>query len=187
VNNIILIGGSSSVGKTTVARRLGACLGRSCIELDSYLQEIDDPELEFFDGHPDFWDRSGQVLCARLVHVAERAGPHIQLLVASWQSQMKTALFEGEQIHPRLVEKLTKSEDIKGIFILERDPNRLYRTLEQRSQRFRDLPPTHRVRVVEMNRLYGQWLHSQAEQRQIAWLEAQPWATLVERTMARLS
>ena len=187
MKNIILIGGGSSVGKTTLARMLGERLGLNYLELDHYLQKINDPELLFHNDDPAFWYQSAQVLCDRLVHVAEQAEPYIRLLVTKWLSEKKTGIIEGEQIHPQLAEQLTSSEDMRAVFVIESDPKRLYRILKQRSQRFRELNKVQQHRVVEMDRLFGLWLRSQAELRQLAWLEAQPWATLVERTMARLS
>jgi 2-phosphoglycerate kinase len=186
MKTIILIGGSSSVGKTTVARRLCERLGLVCCQLDNYLQKIDDPELLFYNGKPEFWNLSSQDLFERLVKVTEQAESYIQLLVSEWLTQQKAGIIEGEKIHPRLVELLTHSTNIRGIFIIEGDQNRLYQTLEQRSQRFRQLSIIQRWRVVEMNKLYSRWLRSQAQQRQLAWINSQPWPTLTERAFAQI-
>ena len=98
----------------------------------------------------------------------------------------QTGLIVGEQFHSRLIEQLSQVMGIRGVFIIEQDSERLYQTLWQRSQRFKDLSQAHRALVVAMDRRYGLWLRSQAEARKLAWTNAQPWATLTERVLERI-
>lgn len=161
-------------------------LGLLCFQLDNFLKKIDDPELLFYDGNTEFWYLSSQELCERLVRVTEQAERYLHSLVTEWLTHQKVGIIEGEKIHPRLVEQLAYSSNTKGVFIIESNRKRLYQTLQQRSQSFRELGNVQRWQVVEMNRLYGLWLRSEAEQRDLAWVNSQPWESLTDRIVDQI-
>ena len=182
---IYLIGGSSSVGKTTMARSLSKYYDMFCLHLDDFTKGFNDPELEFFTGKADFWDQAAQELFERLVRVTEKTEPYLHSFVSEWVAGGKSGIIEGEKIHPRFMEKVVSSNSAKGIFLIETDREQLYQTLQQRSLRFRELSGTQQWKVAEVNQRYGLWLKQEAKRRNLIWENAQPWETLVSRVLDR--
>lgn len=185
MHNILLIGGSSSVGKTTAAAGLSKRLGWPCIQLDQYLYEIGDPKLRLFPRSLERWDLPSSELCQRLIAVSEQAMGYVESLILGLCDKGNAGIFEGEAIHPRLAERMMQMKSIASVFIIETDPVRLYETLADRSSRFLNLAEGHRQTVVEMDQLYSIWLQAEAERRHIPWVQSQPWVSLGERILEK--
>ncbi len=183
--NILLLGGSSSVGKTTAAARLGVELGWLHVQLDHYLHDLGDPRLQLVRYGPESWDLPAQELCQRLVAVSERASIYLEGLILGYHNRGNAAILEGEAIHPCLAERMMQTKGISSLYIIEADPGRMSKTLESRSSRYRGQADERRQTMVGMDQLYGMWLRSEAEARGIPWILSQPWETLAERILAR--
>jgi 2-phosphoglycerate kinase len=181
----LLLGGGSSVGKTTAALSLSERLGVACIHLDQYLSQINDPGLDFPSGNA-VWNFPAQNLCKHLIAAGENAQGYIQFLLQTWQNEGKIGIIEGERITPLLVDAAAQTKTARGIFIIEDDPQKLYRTLQERSKKFLVLAEPQKKRVVEMDCAYNRWLHSEVERRSLPWVTSQPWNSLVERILERV-
>jgi 2-phosphoglycerate kinase len=177
----ILIGGSSSTGKTTAARWLASRLNLPVVHLDEYLAEIPDAGLAFPASQPGFWEQPADQICKLLIALAERASVHIQALLEKQTREGQPMLIEGERLHPALLQAAAQAGQAAGILVIEDDPEQLHATLLGRSQRFRDLPARQQQVVVQADSLYGGWLREQAVRRGLAWTCAQPWETLGAR------
>ena len=158
MHKIILIGGNSSAGKTTLARLLGERFDLACVHLDDYTHKINDPDLAFHSGEAGFWDQPAGELFECLVRVADNTGPYLEALASSRATTGKPGLIEGEKIHPRCMQRIITLDRAKGLFLIETDPEHLYQNLDQRSRRFRALSKTQQWKVVDVNRRYGSWL-----------------------------
>jgi 2-phosphoglycerate kinase len=179
----VLIGGSSSVGKTTVAIDLSNYFQISCIHLDQYLYTIQDPGLAFLSNENDMWRFSSHELCNRLIQAGANASPYIDRLLQELQHKETAQIIEGERIHPSVMENAIKAKKAVGIFIIEENPNQLYQTLQHRSNRFSKLTEEKKWMVINMDCYFGQWLHMEAEARCLPWLYSQPWSTLGNRVI----
>ena len=186
MNKIILIGGSSSTGKTTLARTLARHLSCPCLQLDEITTGSNDPELAFYDGQAGFWELPAEALLQRLVRITERAMPHLISLIEGWSAEGKTGVIEGEKIHPQLLNWLIDEHVGAGVFLIEQDGVRLSQVLQARSNRFRALSAAGQHNVVELNLRFGAWLRDQAVSLDLPWEYARPWETLAGRVLARL-
>jgi 2-phosphoglycerate kinase len=176
---VLLIGGSSSVGKTTVAAAVGARLGVPVMEPDLTPAQSD-PRLDPLVGLA-IWDRPPSQLCALLVTAAEAAMPFVEQQVAAC---LGGAVIEGERIHPALVARLAAAGQARGVLIVEADAARLHDTLMARSHGFRKISEPRRHAVAEVCRLYGCWLSAQATELGVPCVSSQPWETLADRVLA---
>jgi 2-phosphoglycerate kinase len=181
----LVIGGSSCVGKTTVARHLCARLNLALVETDRSLPN--DPRLRPLDGALEIWDRPTAELRDLLILAAEMAVPYLLQQISSLAASGTGWIVEGERVHPDLIERLQRDGRAQGVIIIETDAERLYRTLMERLPGFKKIAESRRRTVAEVDRLYNLWLMEEASQRNLPCLESQPWQTLPERVLAATS
>jgi hypothetical protein len=178
----LIIGGSSSVGKTTVARHLAARSGYSLIETDRSLPS--DARLNPLAGSMEIWDRPAAALCKLLVAAAEAAVPYLTQQARALAGASLGWIMEGERVHPKLVERLSGDGVARGLFIVETDAERLYDTLMARLPGFTEISESRRRAVAELDKLYNLWLVEEASLRNLPAVESQPWSTLADRILA---
>jgi 2-phosphoglycerate kinase len=178
----LIIGGSSCVGKTTLARELTARLNLALIEIDRSLPN--NPRLQPLGKSEEIWDRPPSELCCLLTKAAEAAVPYLLQQISSLATSDTGWIIEGERVHPGLVERSELDGQARGLFIIETDAERLYQTLMERLPGFKRLAQSRRRAVAELDRLYNLWLIEEASKRNLTCLESQPWATLPQRELA---
>jgi 2-phosphoglycerate kinase len=180
----LIIGGSSSVGKTTVARQLAAHFDCILVETDRSLP--DDPRLNPLAGPPEIWDEPAAELCARLIVSADVAVTYLRRQARDLSDAGNGWIMEGERVHPRLVECLSHEDVARGVFIVETDAQRLYETLMARLPGFMTLAESRRRAVAKVDKLYNVWLVEEASRRNLPCVESQPWLTLADRLLAEV-
>jgi 2-phosphoglycerate kinase len=186
---IVAIGGSASVGKTTLASKLSGRLGpKDVVHVDDIrlLLEADNRGPNFIESTPDVWHRSPDWLRDQLIQWTSRLHPHIDRLLAEL-GKRGGGVIEGEGIDPRVAQSWS-TDVVRVVYVIETDPQVLYRTFAGRASghRFLALSPAERDGVVEMNRRYGLWLQESADTHRQPWVSSQPWATLAERALRAL-
>ena len=183
---LLLVGGSSSVGKTVVARELSARLNRDHVRVDDLRRGLADPALRQLQQGPEVWDLRPEDLCSCLVRAGEALAPHLQ----SWINQVpvgRNVVLEGEGIEPALITSVAKSGAGVGVVVIETDVERIYKTLSNRSKSFAALTEPRRRAVASMNQLYGLWLQQRAREQDVAWVHSQPWVSLADRIIDAIS
>jgi hypothetical protein len=185
---IVAIGGSASVGKTTLAATLLARLALSEVaHVDDVVPAVEAVEgPNFIASTPCVWTRPADWLCDELIRWTARLHPRIDGLVAELGDRCG-GVVEGEGIDPRVAQPWDP-RFVRVVYVIETDPGVLYRTFAGRTSgaRFLALSPEERDRVVEMNRRYGLWLREAAETQHQPWVSSQPWTTLPERALEAL-
>ncbi len=178
MESILLIGGSSSVGKTHLARILSERLGIQHICVDDLRKQINDPNLRLLERNESIWDLAAMELLSLLFQEGLALETHVYSLINSWFLAKKSNILEGEGIVPKLASQFMVTNKVNAIFIVETDTHRLYQTLYDRGNAFQMLTEPRRQRIAEMNSLYGRWLLSEAEHYDLPWLPSQPWSSL---------
>jgi hypothetical protein len=179
----LIIGGSSSVGKTTAARHLANRHNLTLVETDRTLPNI--PPLRPLNGPIEIWDRPAAELCALLIDAAVASTPYLsQQISALSVGSCDGWIVEGERVHPELVARVSRTGEAQGVFIVETDPQRIYKTLMKRLPGFNEISESRRRTVAEVDGLYNRWLVHQTHQQNLRCIDAQPWATLPERVIA---
>lgn len=177
----LVIGGSSCVGKTILARELSERLNLKLIETDRSLPN--DPHIQPLGRGMEIWDRPPIELCDLLTKAAAAAPPYLLQQVSSLSQSNTGWIIEGERVHPGLVERLERNGQARGLFIIETNRERLYQTLMERLPGFKKIAEARRRAVAELDRLYNLWLIEEASKRNLTCLESQPWATLPQRVL----
>ena len=184
---LLMIGGGSSVGKTTVAHELGRRLGADVIDVDALPRD----RAVGLDGRlsePGIWDRPPSNLFQLLLETTRGLAPRLRATIEARSLAVEGAVVEGEGIEPRLFDAFEAGAQVRPVFVIETDPHRLRETLSHRVSRgaelFRRLTSTEQGHVVEMNVLYARWLGEEARVRGLPCVESQPWPDLGDRILA---
>jgi hypothetical protein len=178
---VYLLGGSSSVGKTTAAAAVAERLGAVHLQLDSIARASADPRVHRFEAGVDaLWSLPATHLCDLLMQKGDALAAPLHALIGQCLSDEKVTLVEGEGIHPGLAWRHA-GDLVRFAFLVEPEEAVLFQTLAARSARFRALPQAHQRTVAATNWLYGCWLRRQAQQFGQPWVEFRPWATLPDR------
>ena len=186
-SEIVLIGGCSSVGKTTVACALRDMLGREHVQVDRILRTMPrDQGTREFIGDPEQLDLPVDELVAMIVSKRVTLAEHLPHLFQTWQHEGVSVVLEGEGITPDLTAGFRFNPGALAVFIVETDRDQMYRNLVNRSERFAVLNEPRKRKLVEMNCVYGEWLQNEAIRYRMPWLTAQPWETLRTRVVQAL-
>ena len=170
---VVAIGGSASVGKTTLSAALD-------FERVVHVDDLRGPS--FIDTTPNVWRRPAMWLRDSLI--AETAAGHhaIATEIEAMLVAGADGVIEGEGVEPRLCRRWP-STIVRPVYVIEDDADILHATFARRSSgaRFLSLRRAEQTAVVEMNRLYGAWLRDEAEASGQAWIPSRPWASLAGR------
>jgi hypothetical protein len=184
---VILIGGGSSVGKTTAAAEIARRRGLCHLQVDALRAEEPNPAVDFIGSSPEVWDLGPEILRDRLIQMGALLRPDILRLVSKQLASGVPTVIEGEGIEPSLLESLIEGA-VRLVFVAEVNENRLAETLAMRpsagADRFRQLSAARRQCVCRMNRLYCEWIEAEALSRGLPCLPSQPWRDLADRVFA---
>jgi hypothetical protein len=184
---VIAIGGSASVGKTTLARAIAERLAIEKVvhvdDLRTAVERSDGPG--FIETTPGVWTRPASWLLESLLASTRSLHPAITAEIDSLVELHGRGVIEGEGVEPRLFAG-GRSGLVRPVYVIEADPEQLRETFAARPSgaRFLALPAAEQEAVVEMNRRYGTWLQREAEHHGQPWVPSRPWRTLVDRALA---
>ncbi|MBE0410523.1 MAG: hypothetical protein IBX69_12415 [Anaerolineales bacterium] len=190
---VLLIGGSSGVGKTLVARELANYLSLSLLLLDDVrlaLQQATSkethPELHvFLNYETEQWRNSesiyvdwmtvGQAMVNPLIAIIRH---HISVPDAG------AIIIEGDGILPIVSNQFSESKDICTVFIVEPNEKQLLHNLQFRGRGFNDGDKMAQEGFAHASWLYGQWLAQEADKLELPVINAQPQQTILERLLS---
>lgn len=181
---VVLLGGSSSVGKTTLAGELARRIGGEHVQVDGLRHTVDDPRVHFLSTTPYPWRLDPQSLCLVLRRAAEAMRPVLGRAVDAALAGGRRMVLEGEGLDPWLATRYASDPRVSALFVVESNGERLAQTLHARSPSFGHLSAAERETVARTAALYGQWLKDEGRTRGLPCLSSQPWATLPDRATA---
>ena len=186
---ILLVGGSSNVGKTTVGQDL-ARAGYEHVEIDQLrrLKPSLFPDVDEAFSAPRVSRTRPDTLFAALTEATQAMAPAITEIVERRLADPSPAIIEGEGIEPRLMLRLPRDPRLRPVFVVETDEERLHSTLVNRQSpgaaRYRSLTPNEQRTVLTINRMYGEWLQAQAADADLPSVPVHPWESLASRVLA---
>ncbi|HEX2593516.1 MAG TPA: hypothetical protein VHL34_18600 [Rhizomicrobium sp.] len=192
--DVLLLGGPSGVGKTSVSYRLAQHYGIGITEVDDFqvmLRHMTTPEQQPVLHHwyvtPDFHEQPAQAIVEQLIRVSEVMSAGLEAVIANHLESRVPIVLEGDFLLPALATRarfLNEANDgrVRGVFLYEQDQQQLvanYLSREPQSG-----PQTKRA---EVSWLHGQLLKKDAEARGVPAMTARPWDTVFERVVDLLS
>lgn len=172
-----LIGGPSSVGKTTACARLAEQLGASLLSIDKTFSGLTYP--------PRFHEllAAGDVpgLLESLRQKEEKLRNVLDQKVKELREAPGLTIIEGEGWATGALANNLRHAEVSGAVVTECEPERMTSTLAQASKSFARLPVEQQETLVTVNVLYGARLTEEAQRLSIPVVQSFPMVTLQER------
>ncbi len=191
---VLLLGGPSGTGKSSVAYRLARHFDVPLTEVDDFqvlLEHMTTPEqqpaLHFWRTHPDPGRLTAEEIIRQGLTIGPVMAPGLEAVIANHLDSQGPLVLEGDFIHPALAAQtafggLPNAGQVRALFLIEEDEQQLLANFNQREPD--QGPQTVRARV---SGLYGQWLNQEAQRYNLPVLPARPWDTLFDRCLAALA
>lgn len=189
---ILLIGGSSGTGKTSIARRLAADHRLSLLQVDDVrlaLQATTTPQV-----HPALHTfvtpgtsafQSAESVFHGLIEVAEAMEPALRVIMSHHLAvdEAGPIVLEGDGLLPRLAsaEYLSSQADFRsemdhfqvaGVFLVESDRHRLEANMRARNRGFNAMSESERSAFVGASYRFGEFLRDEAREYGVKVVEA---------------
>lgn len=198
--SVLLIGGPSGTGKTTVAEQLGLRLGIPWLQVDDLRLALQygrvtlprrTSDLYFFLETPAVWRLPPERLRDALIAVGEAMVPSIEIVVANHVDQSAPAIIEGDGILPALLARPMVREralagHVRAVFLAEHDEHALLSSIRAPGRGTADQTEEELRTEARAKWLYGRWLADGASALGLPVVEARPWGSLVDRIAAAL-
>lgn len=178
---MLLIGGPSGIGKTTVAAQVARRLDVPWLMVDDLRLALERSGVAI----PDSTRVEGFDAPGGLVAVGEAVAPAIEVVMENHVDQRIPVVIEGDGILPSLFERAsvrTRATNgrIRAVYLTEPDADALHANLVARgTDGWRDDLRWYARRSAA----YGEWLGKEAERRGLPTVPARPWDTLNERIL----
>jgi 2-phosphoglycerate kinase len=189
---VLLLGGASGVGKTSVSYRLAHRYGVGITEIDDFqviLERMTTPEqqpvLHFFSANPGAWRRmDDEQRLAHAIRHAEAMAEPLELVIANHLRSRAPIVLEGDFLPPALAVRPAYDGapalgQVRAVIIYEADEEQIGRNYLAREGE----PQPGRARASWR---YSEWLRREAERLGIPTVAARPWASVLERTIAAI-
>jgi 2-phosphoglycerate kinase len=187
---VLLIGGASGTGKTSVAYRLAHHFAVGITPIDDFqviLERMTTPEqqpvLHFWRTHPDPGALPAEDIMWQGLEVARAMTPALEAVIADHLNTKVPIVLEGDFIAPMLAARSafdgqSSARRVRAVFLYEPDETQILENLSQREPE--EGIQTKRARV---SWLQGQWLAQECGRIGMPALPARPWRTLFTRVL----
>ncbi len=204
---VLLIGGSSAVGKTAIAQILARHLGLSVLLVDDVrlaLQQMTSrehlPQLHVFVTDAEEAQASPEQIRDGLITVGEALIPALKMIMAHHivVTGVGPVIIEGDGILPQLAVSqdfhelkhfwgLRTTHEVRAVFLYEADEERLFENYVARGRGFEALTHDEQRRLVRASWLYGEWLRHQAHAYHLPLVAVRPYDTLLTRILSSIA
>lgn len=185
---VLLLGGPSGVGKTSVSYRLAHHFGIGITEVDDFqviLEHMTSPDeqpvLHYWRLHPEARDMTAEEIVKHTIAVGQVMAPALEAVIANHIESRAPVVLEGDFILPTLINTFNEDSmrsQVRAIFLHEESEEQLLHNFLQREPE--SGPQKIRARV---SWLYGEWLKQEAEQAGALVVPARPWGNVFERIL----
>lgn len=195
--SVLLVGGVSGTGKTTVAKTIAREHGITWVQVDDLrlaLQwsdvrlpnDVATEALYFFERTRDIWSLPADHLRDGLIAVGEVMTAAIAVVIGNHIVQNDPVVIEGDGILPTILERpalrgFVDSGQLRTVFLTPSSEDELLHNMIHRGRGVPDKRECELRRIVEMNWLFTQWLEHEATMRSLPIVSTQPWKTLAAR------
>ncbi len=192
---VFLIGGSSGVGKTVIARELAKHLSISLLLLDDVriaIQQVTtnetNPELHVFLNYRAEQWRNSESIYGDWITVGKAMAKPLNAIIDHHISVpgVGPIIIEGDGILPLAGSQTFEQKDVCSIFIVEQNEEQLLNNLRSRGRGFNDGGKLEQEGFAHASWLYGQWLAQEAEKLGLLVIDAQPQQTAFERLLSSI-
>jgi len=184
---VLLLGGPSGVGKTSVSYRLAQHFRIGITEVDDFqviLERMttpaEQPVLHYWRTHPEARHMPPEEIVKLNIAVGQVMAPALEAVISNHLESQAPVVLEGDFILP-MVATLFSESQVRALFLYEESE-------EQLRQNFLQREPEQGLQEkrARVSWLYGQWLRQEAVRVGALALPTRPWHDLFERILAAL-
>lgn len=192
--DILLIGGASGVGKTSVSYRLAHYFGIGITEADDIhvaLMQMTTPEqqplLHYWDTHPEAHRLSPEAILDHFIEVCRQLIPAYEAVIANHLEGNVPLVLEGDYILPAFAAQaafggFANQGRVVGLFLHEEDEEQIVS-----NYLLREPAAGRQEGRARVSWLHSRWLQQEAEKAGGIVIPARPWQNSFERILAALS
>ena len=182
---VLLLGGPSGTGKTSVSYRLAHHFGIGITEVDDFqvilecmTTPAEQPVLHYWRTHPEAANQSAEEILKHTIAVGQMMAPALEAVIANHIESRAPIVLEGDFILPMLAAVPSFAGLVRAVFLYEESE-------EQLRQNFLQREPEQGIQEkrARVSWLYGQWLKQEAERVRAIALPARPRDDLFERVL----
>lgn len=185
---VLLLGGPSGTGKTSVSYRLAQYFRIGITEVDDFqiiLERMttpaEQPVLHYWRTHPEAVNLPPEEIVKLTIAVGQVMAPALEAVISNHIESHSPIVLEGDFILPIVATLFPKSQ-ARAVFLYEESEKELRQNFLRREPQ--EGIQEKRARV---SWLYGQWLKQEAERAGALALPARPWNDVFERIVAALT
>jgi len=194
---VLFIGGPSSVGKTSAAKRIATISGATLLQADDVwlalkraIDPKDSPLLHAL-STPEVWRRPAAELVATKRELAELISSSLEFVVATHLWQEDRVVIEGVWITPEFAARpvyhgVSPGERRRAAFVIEDNASQIHEKMLAKRGAFGHWPDEDRQVFAAMEASYARWLRTQALMRMQPIVDARPVGHLAERILAAI-
>jgi 2-phosphoglycerate kinase len=191
---VLLLGGPSGVGKSSVSYRLAQHFGIGLTEVDDFQVVLErmttaeqQPAIHYWRTHPEAGELAAEQILELHLAVCQALMPALEAVIANHLESRTPVVLEGDFILPALAAQASFADQlnngqVRALFLVEPDEKQLLRNFAQREP---DQGPQEKRAQVSWH--FGNWLSEEAERYGIPVLPARPWVSVLERILMALA
>lgn len=183
---VLLIGGASGTGKSSIAYEIARFYGVNVLEVDDIHLAVEAvtakesfPAIHYWDTGVNWRDIGVDANVNWLIDVSKELIPVLKELVKRHIEDRLPIIIEGDFINPEFT-KAFENPEVKSIFVNETDINQIVQNYLSREggdlQHYR----------AEISIAYGKWIEDTCKQKGIRVIESRPWDTALTRAIKSL-
>ena len=184
--DVLLIGGPSGAGKTSVSYPLARRFGVALTEVDDlHLTAMalttpeQQPVLHYWFTHPEAVELPPEKILELLIDVCRVLQPAVKAVIANHLETGMPVVLEGDYILPEILAGDPWQGRVRGVVVYEPDAGAIVRNLAAREP-----DAGEQTKRAHVSRLHGEWLRAECARNGVPAVPARPWDSAVERVIA---
>lgn len=180
---VLLIGGPSGTGKSSIAYEIARFYGVNVLEVDDVHLSVETvttkdmyPAIHYWNTGVNWMDIGVEANVNWLIDVSKEMLPTLKALINRHIEDKVPIIIEGDFIHPELV-KAFDNPEVKGMYVVETDINQIVQNYLAREggelQHYR----------AEISIAYGKWIDKACKEMGIPLIESRPWDSILTRVI----
>ena len=186
---VLLIGGPSGVGKTSVSYPLARRFGVAITEVDDmHITALrlttpeQQPVLHYWFTHPEAVELPPEKILKLHVDVCRVLQPAVRAVIENHLETQTPVVLDGDYILPEILARDRWRGRVRGVILYELDEDAILRNFAAR-----ELLAGQQTKRAHVSRLHGEWLREECERYGVPAVPARPWDTAVDRVIAAAS
>lgn len=183
---VLLIGGPSGVGKSSIAYELARYFKVNVIEVDDICRSIKAmttketaPWVHYWTTGLNWLDIGVEGNLKWLINISKEIMPGLKSIINNHLESGQPIIIEGDFIHPDLLTRFD-SDKVKGLYINETNVDQI---MENYYSREGGQKQSYRANI---SHAYGQWLVEKCRDLDISQISSRPWDNGLERALKAL-